>query len=53
LHLNGVTYVPSETAKAYGFTDESERVGLIAQEVEQVLPQVVKPAPFDEELKTG
>lgn len=51
--LNGITYKPNEVAKRYGFTEEDERVGLIAQEVQKVLPQVVKPAPFDSEYKTG
>jgi len=46
LSINGVTYDSSEIAKEYGFYD-SNQVGLIAQEVEKILPQVVKNAPFD------
>jgi len=44
--LRGVTYEPNEVALSYGFQKE-EHVGVIAQEVEAVLPQIVKRAPFD------
>jgi hypothetical protein len=45
--LNGVTYRPNELAKSFGLDTDSDVVGLFADEVEQVLPQAVKPAPFD------
>jgi hypothetical protein len=45
--LNGVTYRPNEIAKSFGLDTDSDVVGLFADEVEQVLPQAVKPAPFD------
>jgi len=45
--LNGVTYRPNELAESYGLGTNSDVVGLFADEVEQVLPQAVKPAPFD------
>ena len=45
--LNGVTYRPNELAKSYGLDTNSDVVGLFADEVELVLPQAVKPAPFD------
>ena len=45
--LNGVTYRPNELAKSYGLDTNSDVVGLFADEVEAVLPQAVKPAPFD------
>ena len=44
--LHGVTYNANDVAASYGYTKE-EQVGVIAQEVEKVLPHVVKPAPFD------
>jgi len=47
LSLNGVTFEPNKLAEKYGYTDKSEQVGVIAQEVEKVLPQIVVPAPFD------
>ena len=45
--LSGVIYKNNERAKQYGYTNDEEQVGVIAQQVEQVLPQVVKSAPFD------
>lgn len=45
--LRGVTYTANTLAESFGYTDKSEQVGVIAQEVEEVLPQIVKPAPFD------
>lgn len=44
--LRGVTYTPNSVAESYGYTKEN-MVGVIAQEVEAVLPEAVKPAPFD------
>jgi hypothetical protein len=44
--LNGVTYTSNDIAVSYGYPKELQ-VGLIAQEVERVLPEVVKHAPFD------
>lgn len=51
--LSGVIYVNNEVAESFGYTDKSEQVGVIAQEVEAVLPQVVKLAPFDTEYVNG
>jgi hypothetical protein len=47
LSLRGVTYNSNELAEQYGYTDKKEQVGVIAQDVETVLPQIVVPAPFD------
>ena len=47
LSLRGVTYNSNEVAERYGYSDKKEQVGVIAQEVEKVLPQIVVPAPFD------
>lgn len=44
--LHGVIYEPNEVAASFGFKQE-EQVGVIAQEVKAVLPQIVKRAPFD------
>jgi hypothetical protein len=40
-------YIPNETAKNLGLTDNSVHVGVSAQEVQTVLPEAVKTAPFD------
>jgi len=45
--INGVLYKNNETAHQFGFTDTDNKVGLIAQEVQEVLPESVKLAPFD------
>ena len=47
LSLRGVTYNSNKLAEQYGYFDKKEQVGVIAQEVEKVLPQIVVPAPFD------
>jgi hypothetical protein len=44
--LRGVTYKPNSIAESLGYKKKSE-VGVIAQDVERVLPEAVKPAPFD------
>lgn len=45
--LRGVTYHYNDVAEHYGFKDKGEQIGLLAQDAEKVIPQVVKPAPFD------
>jgi hypothetical protein len=49
--LNGFYYQPNETAQALGYKVRDE-VGLSAQEVQKVLPEVVAPAPIDEQYLT-
>ena len=49
--LNGFRYQANETAQALGYAIKSE-VGLSAQEVQAVLPEVVVPAPIDEKYLT-
>lgn len=44
--LRGVTYLPNNIAESFGFKKEPQ-VGVIAQDVNKVLPEAVKPAPFD------
>jgi hypothetical protein len=47
LTLSGVIFKQNKKAEEFGYTNYEEQVGVIAQEVQAVLPQVVKPAPFD------
>ena len=49
--LNAFTYTNNDLAKSFGFTDDIIRVGLSAQEVQEVLPEAVRPAPFDIETQ--
>ncbi len=45
--LSGVYYTNNDVAKSFGYTSEETQVGVLAQEIEAVMPQVVKAAPFD------
>jgi hypothetical protein len=47
LSLRGVTYFSNEIAESYGYTSKERMVGVLAQDVQKVLPEAVKPAPFD------
>jgi hypothetical protein len=51
--LRGVTYNPNQIAEGFGYDSKSSEVGVIAQDVQQVLPEAVKPAPFDRMLFEG
>lgn len=48
ISLRGVTFQPNDVAASFGYAKENQ-VGVIAQDVEKVLPEAVKPAPFDME----
>ena len=50
MSLNGITYNWNEIAVAAGFDGEVEEVGLLVQDVEVVLPHVIRNAPFDRNL---
>jgi hypothetical protein len=45
--IRGVTYNQNVLAERLGYKHYEQQVGVIAQEVELVLPEAVKPAPFD------
>jgi hypothetical protein len=45
--LNGFKYINNDRAKDFGYREEKVQVGLSAQEVQRVLPEVVTLAPFD------
>jgi hypothetical protein len=47
LSLNGITYTPNDLAESFGFDKNKKIVGLFADEVEAVLPEATKAAPFD------
>lgn len=51
LSLNGFHYEANETAQALGYAVKPE-VGVSAQEVQAILPEVVVPAPIDEKYLT-
>lgn len=45
--LNGYYYVENAKAKEFGFDNDELQVGVSAQEVQAIMPEVVAPAPFD------
>ena len=45
--LNGIIYRWNDVAGTHGFNQTQDMVGLFAQEVESVMPEVIKLAPFD------
>lgn len=48
--LSGFTYNWNEIGINVGFDGDQSQVGVSAQEVQQVVPEAVKPAPFDHEI---
>jgi len=45
--IRGVTYNANELAESFGYKNKESQVGVLAGDVEKVLPEAVKPAPFD------
>jgi hypothetical protein len=45
--ISGILYKNNELAKSFGFTKEERQVGVLAQEIKNVLPEAVRNAPFD------
>jgi hypothetical protein len=45
--LNGFYYVENDLAKSFGYKNEKRQLGLSAQEVKEVLPEIVTLAAFD------
>jgi len=45
--INGFKYKPNEIAKSYGYNDDKELIGINAQEVSNLIPEIVSLAPFD------
>jgi hypothetical protein len=50
--LNGYYFTANETAKELGFDNDQRQVGVSAQEVEAIMPEIIKSAPINEEHGT-
>jgi len=54
--LNGFYYTNNDLAKSFGYKDDKMQIGVSAQEVNAILPEVISLAPFDmefdEEMRT-
>ena len=50
--LTGYYFKENELAKQFGYDNDKRQVGVSAQEVEAVLPEVVTEAPFNSEYKS-
>ena len=50
--MNGFTFNFNETGGELGFSTDITYVGVSAQEVQEVLPEAVKPAPHDDKYIT-
>jgi hypothetical protein len=53
LSLTGITYTPNALAESYGYDKTKKLAGLFADEVAAVLPEAVRPAPFDDDGTGG
>lgn len=50
--LEGFIYRPNELATSFGF-ENGQHVGVSAQAVQRVLPEAIRPAPFDTDTVQG
>jgi len=50
--IGGYYYTENQKAKELGYDDDKRQVGVIAQEIKAIMPEVVKPAPIDEKYLT-
>ena len=51
--LSAFKFTFNDIAKEYGFDENEVHVGLVAQEVQAILPEIVKPAPFDWDVRNN
>ena len=49
--ISGIYYTQNKLAESFGYNNYEQQVGVIAQEIQEVLPEAVKFAPFDREMK--
>ena len=47
LSLSGIYFTQNRHAEKFGFSDYTRQVGVIAQQIQTHIPEIVAPAPFD------
>jgi hypothetical protein len=47
LSLTGIYFTQNRHAEKFGYSDYTRQVGVIAQQIETHIPEIVAPAPFD------
>ena len=52
MSLKGFYYTGNEIAGMYGYNTETPEVGVSAQDVKEVLPEIIKAAPIDDNYYT-
>ena len=52
MKLNGYYWTENEKAKELGYNNDRMQVGVSAQEIEKVLPELIKDAPIGHGYKT-
>ena len=52
MSISGYYYRENETAKELGYDNDNRQVGVSAQEVQAILPEVVTEAPIDDQYLT-
>ena len=45
--MTGIYFTQNRLAEKFGYNDYSRQVGVIAQQVQSVAPELIAPAPFD------
>tara|TARA_E500000318_G_scaffold55078_1_gene51212 strand:+ start:1577 stop:2089 length:513 start_codon:yes stop_codon:yes gene_type:complete len=50
--ITGIFYVRNDVAKSYNIGDDKRQIGLIAQQVEEVAPELIDKAPFNRKYFT-
>ena len=52
MSINGYYFKENQTAKELGYDNDNRQVGVSAQEIQSILPEVVVPAPIDDKYLT-
>ena len=52
MSIHGYYFYENETAKELGYENDKRQVGVSAQEIQKILPEVITEAPIDEKYLT-